>query len=1058
MFIIEFLKQAVPPDDQVTLSFIDVMVPKMLERYVVMSAKGGMHHGDERLSEDTQRKFEANDDQSMFSHLLNGIFPTLRLMHLLESERAERFTDTERKVYILSYLMHDVDKITRRIVETDTREAIEHSKACIADELSQCDAAEFFPDVAAYIEDITFLVVNTQRKWGTHFNTYLWNLHLPERRVLLLRSLCTYSDLIAYKLKAPGDITQATDLADILNTVSRGTLTFSYHHVREVRGLFTSVVNNGVGDLFTDRKKREGIWPYLFFSDGVVYILRKTLKFSITTEQIVASIRAQLQRVCGELIKHNTPGFKFSIQGIAKHPDYYFEFLTLEDYMDLLCKAIINRTRNDITTTPLEKLRQMQANGEIDAPLPDDAQPDLRTSMLSRFFSVVFATVLGMLDKTQDALHAQVEREVVQTLGLTPYWDKAKTIPNKGGVEYRWFWLGAWYLHDHKGIATHDGTDSLQAVFRNTFALLMTRIGDELRVVLRSRQKYLNHLTEYLEAAIDLPMNIRAGTTLPDFYTELEGYASAKGKSKGRKLICTLCNSAYPTEPQSDNAVLFQPWVYKNKISLYAGTNAGGVCAICALELMLRQLLQKGALRLTGSKFEAMKTKYVSVYPNYFFTPETGTMVQGIVNELSNLNFFTLRRQLTGHKLSVYDVLTSDMFEPVSASAPSRVAPNDDEDDSSDEDISDTPNEPTKERTDRGYIKYEYPAESYPGMCFFGMRAGKDDNDTASWAMPALLALALPLVTGAKVVISELLLPLFSSGHDFQETVVFDAPHPYLSRLLDESEDPQHKNRVRVNRVLNKLELLTQVYQVNIETYAKGGKPEWKHLLGIVRDLETDPLHIFSYLRKQDRIKPLYSNSIDEYVDLYRRVCKELLGKAICETRFDMKEDTLDTIQQDSERKDNLGHIQKCVDRYVRFYHGKGDESHSILRPISIVARAIINSPVDIKKDDSLWQIRGEMKSWMDRVRNRYTSGRAIFWKREDVHTKEADAIEEFVTYFYEQVYVDYCQEQRGLLRSRLNQFKDGCEAYYLQWRRKNLSQRQVEDDVEEQEQEIVPM
>ena len=66
-------------------------------------------------------------------------------------------------------MMHDIDKITRRTVETKTREDIEYSKACIADELSKCDAAEFFPDVAAYIEDITFLVVNTQRKWGTHF-------------------------------------------------------------------------------------------------------------------------------------------------------------------------------------------------------------------------------------------------------------------------------------------------------------------------------------------------------------------------------------------------------------------------------------------------------------------------------------------------------------------------------------------------------------------------------------------------------------------------------------------------------------------------------------------------------------------------------------------------------------------------------------------------------------------------------------------------------------------------------------------------------------------------
>jgi len=108
--------------------------------------------------------------------------------------------------------------------------------------------------------------------------------------------------------------------------------------------------------------------------------------------------------------------------------------------------------------------------------------------------------------------------------------------------------------------------------------------------------------------------------------------------------------------------------------------------------------------------------------------------------------------------------------------------------------------------------------------------------------------------------------------------------------------------------------------------------------LGIVRDLETDPLHIFSYLRSQDRIQSYYASSIEAYIGLYKRVCKELLDRAIRETMLDMKEDT-------------LGNIQQCVDRYVVFYHG-GFESHSILKPIDIVAKAIINSPLEIDDDD----------------------------------------------------------------------------------------------------------
>ena len=33
---------------------------------------------------------------------------------------------------------------------------------------------------------------------------------------------------------------------------------------------------------------------------------------------------------------------------------------------------------------------------------------------------------------------------------------------------------------------------------------------------------------------------------------------------------------------------------------------------------------------------------------------------------------------------------------------------------------------------------------------------------------------------------------------------------------------------------------------------------------------------------------------------------------------------------------------------------------------------------------------------------------------------------------FDEEVFLKYCQGERGILRSRINRFKDGCEAYYV--------------------------
>lgn len=1061
MFFLEILKKSVPTDDEVMHSFIELMVPRLLEKYVNRSAKGGTHQDNDALDEKTKRAFEANKDQSMFSHLLNGILPSLRLIHVLEDEEIEQFSDLERRVYILAYLMHDIDKINGQRVETRTREAIEEAKVSIGRELQECNAEAFFPEIMEYLEDITFLVVNTQRTWGTNLTTHLWNLRLS-RRMLWLRDLCTFSDLIAYAVASPAEILHAETLGEILATLSDNQLTFHYHQLRDVRGLFTSAVNNGLINLFTDDNKREGIWPYLFFSDGVVYLARKTVKLSITNEQIVEAVKKQLQQVCSVRVKQDAPGFTFSSQGNAKHPEYYFEFLSLDDYLQLLINSTMRRTVRDVTAGPFERMREMQTNKEIAADLLTDLdlKPDLRTSKLARFFSIVFTTVLGMLNKNQQDLYKRIEQEIVDYLALQPYWERSKTIPNKGGVEYRWFWLAAHYIQTNQGIHEYDRSGNLNEIFEGIFALVKERAGAELTQAIQERQRYLTHLSHYLETTVELPHTVRDQGTLPDFHSEMQGYTHAKGKGKAKKLICTLCNSSYPTEVQSDNAVLFQPWVYKNKMPLYAGTNAGGVCAICALELMLRQLQQKGDLRLTGSKFEAMKIKYITIYPNYFFTAETGAMVQGILDQLWDMNFFTLRQQLTGKDLKVKDILHSQMFvlEAKSEAKGPRIVPDFDDMESDDsttqEDLLTVTNleatpEQTKDFHDYGYIKYEYPSHTYPSMCFFGMRAGKDDNDTASWAMPALLALALPLVTGAKVVASEMLLPLFASGHDFAETVVFDAPHPYLGRLLDnvwrgtatvEHTDRGNRNRVRVNKVLDKLSLLVQVYQVNFETYSKKGKPEWQHLSAVVRNIETDPMYVFSYLREQERRGTVtFAFRADAYIGIYRRICQELLGQRICQEMLDMNL---------KEEKD-LGNIQKCVELYTTFYRG-GYEAYSILKPIDTVAKAIINSPLGIDEEDLLWQIQGEIRNWLDRVRNRQAAGYAVFWGK-DIDTKEAPAIREFVTYFYKQVFGVYCQGERGLLRSRLNRFKDGCEAYYVHLRTIQRIQEQQEQGAEKE-------
>ena len=445
MFFFQFLRDKILLDDRVMQDFVAYMLPALFQLYADTSAKGGDQSQNIYLDAETKKKFEAKDDQSMVSHLLNGIFPALHLLTVLEREGLSRpsFSDEERSVYILAYLVHDIDKIMMHNavlqgdaqieqIATYDREKIEHTKSLVADCLQQCGAATFFPAYMDYLEDITYLAINTQQKWGTHLHTYLWIFQLKERRIFLLRRLCTYSDAIAYFVPSPSAILQsdeASKLTTILSELSHNELEFSYHQLREVRGLLTNVVNSGMIHLFTDG--HEGIWPYLFFSNGVVYLKRKTFHLSITIQQIADRVQDELRHTCARVIKKDAPGFKFSIKGIAKHPGYYYDFLSLEEYAALLVHFTIYRTVNDITVIPMSKLHTMQANGEIAADLPCDFKPDKRIGIFSRFLSIVFTTLLAKIEKKQQAARDLAEQEIVEQLGLSPYWEQAKTIPQK---------------------------------------------------------------------------------------------------------------------------------------------------------------------------------------------------------------------------------------------------------------------------------------------------------------------------------------------------------------------------------------------------------------------------------------------------------------------------------------------------------------------------------------------------------------------------------------------------------------------------------------------------
>ena len=987
MIQITLLEQAVDPSDTVLRTFIRHAGPGLIHDYTLITAKGGRFADEQQAAGFEIEHYDR--DQSMLTHLFNGIFPTMRLLSILEQRGIRQLSDLEKQVYLVAYCMHDLDKVLKQQgatnptvlkakggLDTHDRTAIDAVGREAVRQIESLGLAKFLPNYETYLDDIVFLAINTQKRSGTHLNSYLFRFGLKERQLSILRQLCAYSDVIAYFVQSPTDIINgrgASALREAMAFISQDTLRFAYHKMRDVRGLLTNVLNNSVTRLLRD----QGLIPYLFFPDGVVYLMDRTNSIEATEEIIIHAAKEELTKVCKRRIWHSKPGFKFDPKGLVKKPEYYHDFLSAGDYIRLITDQAISMTTRDISANPAAKLLEMQTDGLTPQEIDTAFEPDLRIGMLARFLINLWKEVFDRIaDKeTRETL----VKQVLNRLELTDLWSAAEGIPNKGGVEYKWFWLAAQYLAGHPGIDPEQGEGNLRKLFDEIVQQILPVAEPYLEKVLTG--SFMPQVGPYLLETLEIyPGNVTSDVR-PDFVTELTQYTNAKRQRKST-LLCTMCHSAYPTTLQEDASVLFQPWVYKNKLPLNAGNNAGGMCALCSLEMMLRQIMLKGELKLTGSKFEGMRTKYFYLYPSYFFTTETAQVVRFFVDRFKFINFFEVRKQLQASALSLSDFLNLDTFLVSEGDA--------------------------EELQDSSYLKMEYPPDSFPALVFFGMKTGSSDSE--GWAMPALLALALPLVLNVKTVVSESPIPLFASGTEFKETVVIDGPHSFLQHILT-------ADRLRLDYLFDNLVRLTGVYTLNVDTFATGGKPEWNHLTGVARNLETDPMHIFAYLRRQQRGDSLYAGATGRYLYLFEK----LGGK--------------------------MSLIRDCVDRYTIFYSG-GFKSHSILKPIDIIAKAIVVSDKLLDADDLKLQIRGEITSWLDRVRSRQAEGWAKFRGRE-IESHELPAVRDFVDYFYHTVFEDYCKGERGVLRSRINRFKDGCEAYYVEKRAADKAEREAAEKAE---------
>ena len=962
---IALLKGAIPDDDHVLQDYVEIVGPRMQKEYTLCSAKGS-----------SVEKYARNDDQSMLTHVLNGVFPTLQIVR----EVGEPLSDIEKRIYLIAYTLHDLDKLVN-VRELSVADAEKKSEfySYLDDWVERLHFDMFCPEYDEYREDVAYLILNTQVKYGADLNPQNLDRQLPGSRHQFLQKMCRCSDLIAYFMKNPASFLERQDIRELLTHLSRGRLVFAYHKVSENRGMLTNVINNAV---LAEMRDNFGWKPFLFFPTGVTYLRARNSedKALSTGDEIAEVVVDKLKTYCTSRLRQNLNGFTRGGKGF-KYADYYDAFFQPHEMLELIQKGCFKILRQDKAPSAgkrLAKLQQLQTEGKIPTDISLDFEDDLRVDQLAEYLVEVEKLIGGF------ASREAVANEMLSYLGMSKWQETFTSIPSQGGVPLPWYFIAGKYLLQNSGKDENDMRNLFEEIAKHVTKIFAETIQNQ------PQSDSFAILRDYVRQTVDINGH---QSIYQDFQTELTRYTNTKKVGRGSDKGCSLCSSAFQTQESSETDVIFAPQVFSHKTPINSGRVRRGICQICKLEMMLRQILIRSRWNLIGAGYENVKIKWIYLYPSYFFTPETTKVIGAVYQQLKSLNFFHVRKKL--HKgMTTADLMKLDEFII-------------------DTEIPDTEKE--------NLLKMDFGTNDLATFYFCGIPTrGTRPTDTESWAMPTLLGLLSTLAFNAKVVVTESQVPLYHSAEEFKETVVLNAPHPFVTHILQ-------KERLRIDEVEKSLDKLSAIYDINIDAFRDGAKPQWQHLNSVAGNIGSDPLYVFHYLDVLRR-----KNKWDGFP-------KPKDGDMFIPERYLQFYETLGG--------DKMSLIEGIAERCFNFY-GPADRftPHSVLRVISLVEDVIINSEPTIDPTDLKWQAHGEVHNLMQRVKNNRAQGYAPLRSRPQ---EESEAIVGLIDYFYQEVFTDYFKGQRAILRARRNRFNAGINAWYqVNWKQFRKEKNEEATDV----------
>ncbi|MGQ9632199.1 MAG: type I-D CRISPR-associated protein Cas10d/Csc3 [bacterium] len=278
---------------EVLNEYVEKVIPKMIDAgYSLKLAKGGA--GYEHLPE-----------QSLFSHIVNGVFGFSRLWGFLDEHKIfsdeKRYNEKMYRKFLSLYTTHDMHKT----------------------EDEKLGASEFSVNQDAIEREIRTLGLDgfAETNWHDHRAAMTHDRSVKQGDRLLgsegidqLVEMVRVADTMA-SIETPREIVSLQNHLKDLSKVLATNYRLYFHELADIRGVLTNQIHDAVAEIL----RGYDFFPLLFFASGVIYLGPKALK----NLERRAFIPGVVEKILGRL----TPSSESSVEpeGAYRNTSYDFE-------------------------------------------------------------------------------------------------------------------------------------------------------------------------------------------------------------------------------------------------------------------------------------------------------------------------------------------------------------------------------------------------------------------------------------------------------------------------------------------------------------------------------------------------------------------------------------------------------------------------------------------------------------------------------------------------------------------------------------------------------------